>query len=159
MTIRLPLPAVLAALLLAAAPPALGAQLPGPRVADSTGLRITRPTVIAYLVIAPGEVDSNPDMAVVADDWNYAMSILGDTIEARGWAFTMAIDSVLVVRRPGRAKPDTLALGRAGYVLVPMTGAPCVGGAPMDPEEVVAAATRFFTARATTRRCTLPTRE
>ena len=53
MTIRLPLPAVLAALLLAA-PPALGAQLPGPRVADSTGLRITRPTVIAYLVIAPG---------------------------------------------------------------------------------------------------------
>lgn len=153
--------ASLVALLLAAAP-ALPAQVvpavPAATPRDSGVLDVARPTVVAYFIIPPGAVDTNPDLAVTADDWNYAMSILGDSVEARGFGFTMWIDPQMVVRRPGRARTDTVALGKVGYVFVPPTGAPCVGHGWMAEEELLAAATRFFAAREETRRCTLPQR-
>ena len=120
--------------------------------ADSTALVVTRATVVAYLVLADGAVDSLPDVAVLADDWSYAMASLGDSVEARGFAFTMWTRRQLIVRRPGVARADTLTLGDAGYVLVPATGAPCVGRIPVNPERVLGAATRFFGDG----RCTLP---
>jgi hypothetical protein len=165
MTMRSPLRAPLAVLALGTlllAAPALGAQAapaaPAATPRDSGVLEVTRPTVVAYFVIPPGAVDTNPDLATTADDWNYAMSILGDSVEARGFGFTMWIDPQIVIRRPGRARLDTVALGKVGYVFVPPTGVPCVGHGWMDPDELVAAATRFFAARAEARRCTLPQR-
>ena len=113
-------------------------------------LTVTRPTVVAYLVVQPGAVDTQPELAVLADDWAYAMAALGDSVAARGFAFALHTDSTLVVRRSGRP-PDTLALGAAGYVLIPGAGGACVGRGAMEPDALLAAATRFFRARATPR--------
>jgi hypothetical protein len=87
-------------------------------VVDTTTVVVTRPTVIAYLVIPDGAVDSNPDVAVLADDWNFAMATLGDSLEAHGIAFALVAQSHLIVRSPGRR--DVLlrldATPAAGYV-------------------------------------------
>src|SRR5687767_12481902 len=100
---------VLAALCLAV--PAVGAQATSRRETDSTVLVLRRPTVIAYLTLAPGAVDSSPDVAVLADDWAYAMATLGDSVEARGYAFVLWTQPRVIVRRPGHARADTLFLG------------------------------------------------
>ncbi|HEX5832061.1 MAG TPA: hypothetical protein VFY16_13855, partial [Gemmatimonadaceae bacterium] len=75
---------LLAALALAAAPVAGCAQaIDTARVApssDTVQVTVTRATVLAFLVLAEEAVDSLPDLAVIADDWNYAMSILGDSV-------------------------------------------------------------------------------
>lgn len=128
-------------------------------VADTTALDVTRPTVIAYLTLAPGAVDSQPDVAVLADDWAYGMSILGDSVQARGWAFAMWTEPRVAVRRGARV--DRIALGEAGYVLVMPTGDACVGRGAMEPDSLLAAAARWFGAPQATdapgvRACTLP---
>lgn len=117
---------------------------------EGPALTVTRPTVVAYLAVPPGAVDTEPELAVLADDWAYAMAALGDSVAARGFAFALHTDSTLVVRRSGRP-PDTLALGAAGYVLIPGAGGACVGREVMEPDALLAAATRFFRARATPR--------
>ena len=61
--------------------------------ASSADVTVTRPTVIAYFVIPNGAVDTLPDLAVEADDWNVAMAALGDSLQASGIGFTMATSS------------------------------------------------------------------
>ena len=61
---------------------ALSACAPTPDVppaAETAELAINRPTVIAYFIVPDGAVDTMPDLAVSADDWNYAMATLGDS--------------------------------------------------------------------------------
>jgi hypothetical protein len=41
---------------------------------------ITKPTVVAFLVVPNGAVDTLPDLAVIAEDWNYGMATLGDSL-------------------------------------------------------------------------------
>ena len=117
---------------------------------EGPALTVTRPTVVAYLVVTPGAVDTQPELAVLADDWAYAMAALGDSVAARGFAFALHTDSTLVVRQSGRP-PETLALGAAGFVLIPAAGGACVGREAMEPDALLAAATRFFRARTTPR--------
>lgn len=119
---------------------------------DTTTIVVTKPTVIAYLVIPEGAVDSLPDVAVLADDWNVAMSILGDSLEAHGIAFTLATHSRLTVRSAGR-RDVVFELDRkpaAGYVYARPGETPCLRRGPAEVDEVVAVARVLADRRITT---------
>jgi len=111
-------------------------------VTDTTTIVITKPTVIAYLVIPKGAVDSLPDVAVLADDWNVAMSILGDSLEAHGIAFALVAESRLRVRSAGRRDVvfELDAKPAAGYVYARPGETPCLRRGPAEIDEVLAAA-------------------
>ncbi len=122
---------------------------PGP--ADTVGLTrivVTRPTVAAYFIIPDGAVDTMPDLAVRADDWNYAMATVGDSLEANGFGFTLITEPS--VRLTSNAGLDTtVALGEslsAGYVFVRPGQPPCVRRHPLNPDSVLAAAREVFAA-------------
>src|SRR5574338_1693428 len=95
---------------------------------EADSISVTRATVVAYFVIPPGAVDTMPDLAVEADDWNYGMSILADSLEAGGIAFAMTTRAR--VRFSGAAGLETtIALGAplsAGYVFVRPGSVPCL---------------------------------
>jgi hypothetical protein len=107
---------------------------------------VTRPTVIAFFVVPNGAVDTLPDLAVVTDDWNYAMATLGDSLEAHGFGLAMVTESRL--RVSSRGSPDVVisldAPPAAGYVFVRPGTPPCVRRTPGDPDVVVAVAREFF---------------
>jgi len=111
-----------------------------PPPASETGspahVTITRPTVVAYFVIPAGAVDTLPDLAVEADDWNVSMAALGDSLEASGIGLALVTEPRVRVSMQGRAD-TTLALGpfrASGYVFARPGDAPCVrpGGADAD---------------------------
>ena len=107
---------------------------------------VTRPTVIAYLVVPHGAVDTLPDLAVVADDWNYAMASLGDSLEALGVALAMVTQSRL--RISSRGAPDVAysldAPPAAGYAFVRPGAPPCIRRTPAEPDVILTAARTFF---------------
>jgi hypothetical protein len=111
-------------------------------VGDTTTIVVPKPTVIAYLVIPEGAVDSQPDVAVLADDWNIAMSILGDSLEAHGIAFALVTESRLVVRSAGTADTvfDLAAGPAAGYVYARPGETPCVRRGAAELDDVLTAA-------------------
>lgn len=111
-------------------------------VTDTTTIVITKPTVIAYLVIPKGAVDSLPDVAVLADDWNVAMSTLGDSLEANGIAFALVAESRLTVRSAGRRDVvfELDSKPAAGYVYARPGETPCLRRGPAEVDEVLAAA-------------------
>ena len=114
--------------------------------ADTTRVAVGRPTLIAWLVVPAGAVDTLPDLAVVADDWNYAMATLGDSLAARGIAFAMATGSQLRLELPG-ASPVTIRLGRqgeGGYVFARPGMPPCVRRSGASIEEVLEMAGRML---------------
>src|SRR4051812_31157930 len=51
---------------------------------------VTGPTVVAYFLVPAGAVDTMPNLAVEADDWNYAMAALRDSLEASRIALVIA---------------------------------------------------------------------
>jgi len=124
-----------------ALPVAVSAQRPAggssePATGDTAVVAVARPTVIAYLVIPRGAVDTSADLAVLADDWNVAMATLGDSLEARGIRFALVTERRLRVRA-GKERAVVLALDReprAGYVYVRPGMPPCLrrGAAEMD---------------------------
>ena len=127
---------------------ALACQRAQPRPADTAGaaqVTVTRPTVVAYFVIPPGAVDTLSDLAVEADDWNFSMASLGDSLEANGIGLAIVTESRLWLSVPGR--PDTtLALGgfrESGYVFVRPGSAPCVRPGGADPDSVKATARTY----------------
>ena len=140
----------------------LGDRASSAALADTTTVVVTRPTVIAYLVIPEGAVDTSADLAVLADDWNVAMATVGDSLESHGIAFTLVTESRLRVRGAGR-RDVVLALDdstAAGYVFARPGSAPCVRRRPAELEDVVRAgrtlATRGMTSDARTRaNCTV----
>jgi hypothetical protein len=114
--------------------------------ADTAHVDVTRPTVVAYFIVPDGAVDTLPDLAVEADDWNYAMSILGDSLAASDIALALATEPVLRLSSPG-FPPRTLALGErftAGYVFVRPGGQPCLRRGGAEPDAVLQAARAFF---------------
>jgi hypothetical protein len=120
---------------------ATGATARAPAVpAGVAHVVVTRPTVIAYLVVPHGAVDTLPDLAVVADDWNYAMATLGDSLEAHGVALAMVTESRL--RISSRGSPDVVysldAAPAAGYVFARPGTPPCIRRAPAEPDVIVA---------------------
>jgi hypothetical protein len=126
---------------------ATGATAQAPTVpAEVAHVVVTRPTVIAYLVVPKGAVDTLPDLAVVADDWNYAMATLGDSLEAHGVGLAMVTESRL--RISSRGAPDVVysldAPPAAGYVLVRPGVPPCIRRTPAEPDVIVAAARAYF---------------
>jgi hypothetical protein len=130
---------------------------PKPAPVDTATVVVSRPTVIAYLVIPKGAVDTSADLAVLADDWNFAMATLGDSLEAHGIAFTIVTESRLRMRVTGQ-RDVVLALDdptAAGYVLARPGSAPCVRRRPAEPDDVLRAArtlaTRGMTTEARTR--------
>ena len=103
---------------------------------------VTRPTVIAYFVIPPGAVDTLPDLAVEADDWNVSMATLGDSLEANGIGLAIVTDSTLRVGLDEK-RDTTIALGpfrSSGYVFVRPGGPTCVRGGGADVDTVLAMA-------------------
>jgi hypothetical protein len=119
---------------------------PPPPLVEVHRLSITKPTVISFLVVPDGAVDTLPDLAVIADDWNIAMAALGDSLESRGISHAMVTDSSLRITLRGVA-PITLRLGvtgTGGYVFVRPGERPCLwrGGADMD--SVLSATKTFF---------------
>jgi hypothetical protein len=120
---------------------AQGASQDGARAAriDTATVHVARPTVIAYLVVPAGAVDTSADLAVLADDWNVAMATLGDSLEARGILFALATEARLRVRMSGR-RDAMLALNEepaAGYVFVRPGMTPCLRRGAAEPEEVL----------------------
>ncbi|MDF2773016.1 MAG: hypothetical protein K0S86_2511 [Geminicoccaceae bacterium] len=115
---------------------------------DLAQIAVSRPTVAAYFIIPDGAVDTMPDLAVRADDWNYAMATVGDSLEANGLGFILITEPN--VRITSNAGLDTtLALGEplaAGYVFVRPGEAPCVRRRPLDPDSVLPAARALFAA-------------
>ena len=106
---------------------------------DTATVDVKRPTVVAYLVVPAGAVDTSADLAVLADDWNVAMATLGDSVEARGLGFTLVTESRLRVRTPGR-RDVVLRLNEepaAGYVFVRPGMAPCMQRGAAELEEVL----------------------
>jgi hypothetical protein len=107
---------------------------------------ITGPTVIASFVVPPGAVDTMPDLAVEADDWNVAMATLRDSLEAGRIALAMTTMPAVQITAPG-TKPIMVSLGpvfSAGYVFVRPGDAPCLRRGGVDQAELVATARRFF---------------
>jgi hypothetical protein len=122
------------------------AQAQDPPAADTTHLVVTRPTVIAWLVVAAGAVDTMPDLEVIADDWSYAMATFGDSLQARGLAFAMATGSYLHLAQPG-AKPAIIRLGKlgdGGFVFVRRGMPPCVMRGGFAIEDALAMAGRLL---------------
>jgi hypothetical protein len=107
-------------------------------------LDVRRPAVIAYFVIPAGAVDTLPDLAIEADDWNVTMATLRDSLEAIGIDLALVTDSVVRVSVGGR---DTaLSLGpfkASGYVFVRPDGVRCVRVGGADPDSVKAFARTF----------------
>jgi hypothetical protein len=119
---------------------------PGAAAADTATVHVTRPTVVAYLVVPAGAVDTSADLAVLADDWNVAMATLGDSLEARGIRFTLATESWLRVRVPGR-RDTVLALNgepAAGYVFIRPAVAPCQRRGAAELDEVLRTASTLL---------------
>jgi hypothetical protein len=158
-----------AALALVALVPALASAQQGSAdrpskvaLGDTTTVVVMRPTIIAYLVIPDGAVDTSADLAVLADDWNVAMATVGDSLESHGIAFTLVTKSRLRMRVAGwhdvlLALDDSTA---AGYVFASPGSAPCVRRRPAELDEVLRAgrtlATRGMTSDARTRaQCTV----
>lgn len=113
--------------------------------AASADVTVTRPTVIAYFVIPNGAVDTLPDLAVEADDWNVAMAALGDSLQASGIGFTMATQPRIRIGMQGRAD-TTLTLGAlraSGYIFVRPGAVPCVRPGGADPDSVKVAARAY----------------
>jgi len=113
-------------------------------------MHIVRPTIVAYLVVPAGAVDTSADLAVLADDWNVAMATLGDSLEARGIGFALATESRLRVRMPGR-RDTVLALNAApaaGYVFVRPGMTPCLRRGAAEPDEVLRTAGTLLGRRA-----------
>jgi hypothetical protein len=107
---------------------------------------ITGPTVIAYFLVPPDAVDTMPNLAVEADDWNYAMAMLRDSLEASRIAFVMATNPDIQLDSVG-PQPVVLRLGdplSAGYVFVRRGEIPCVRRGGADQAELLATARRFF---------------
>ena len=113
--------------------------------AQSSRVTVTRPTVISYFVIPSGAVDTMPDLAVEADDWNVGMASLRDSLEANGFDLAMVSDSVVNVRVVGHAD-TTLALGpfkSSGYVFVRPNGPFCVWPGGADADSIMARARAY----------------
>lgn len=109
---------------------------------DTATVVVTRSTVVAYLVVPPGAVDSSADLAVLADDWNVAMATLGDSLAAHGVGFALVTQPTLRVRMAHR-RDVMLALDRepaTGYVFVRPGVAPCLRRGAADVEDVLRAA-------------------
>lgn len=123
-----------------AAPRRSGARgASGDIAADTATVDVAGPTIVAYLVIVPGAVDTSADLAVLADDWNVAMATLGDSLETRGIRFTLVTGSRLRVRMPGR-RDTVLALNEepaAGYVFARPGMAPCMRRGAAELDEVL----------------------
>ena len=112
---------------------------PGAAAADTATVHVIRPTVVAYLVIEPGAVDTSADLAVLADDWNVAMSTLGDSLQARGIGFALVTEARLRVRMAGR-RDALFALNEApaaGYVFIRPGMTPCVRRGAAELDEVL----------------------
>jgi len=147
---------------LAAAQDAGDSRLPKAALVETATVVVARPTVVAYLVVPPGAVDTSADLAVLADDWNVAMATLGDSLAAHGIAFALVTDSRLRVRVTGR-RDVVLSLDdstAAGYVFARPGSVPCVRRRPAEPDDVLRAARslamRGMTSDARTRAdCTL----
>ena len=117
---------------------------------DTATVDVASPTVVAYLVIPAGAVDTSADLAVLADDWNVAMATLGDSLEARGIRFTLVTESRLRVRMPGR-RDTVLALNEepaAGYVFARPGMAPCLRRGAAELEDVLRTARTLLGRRA-----------
>jgi hypothetical protein len=139
--------------MLALAHPASAQQPASPRTrppaAETATVVVTGPTVVAYLVMPRGAVDTSADLAVLADDWNVAMSVLGDSLEAHGIRFTLVTEPRLRVRASGR-RDVVLALDAepaAGYVFARPDAAPCVRRGAAEPDEVLRAARALVSRR------------
>ena len=113
---------------------------------DTAHVRVAGPTVVAYFVIPHGAVDTMPSLAVEADDWNYAMAMLRDSLDANGIALVLAVDAVVRIDSAG-TRDVVLSLGEpltAGYVFVRPGEPPCVRRGAMDQADLLALARRFF---------------
>lgn len=127
-------------------PPTTKAPETSKAVVDAARVTLTRPTVIAFFLIPPGAVDTMPDLAVEADDWNFSMATLGDSLEASGIGFAMVMQPVIHIDSAA-AREVVLTLGpslSAGYVFVRRGDPPCVRHGGMDQADVLATARRFF---------------
>jgi hypothetical protein len=125
----------LALLLLSPAPSAAQSR-------DTATIVVTRPTVVAYLVMPPGAVDSSADLAVLADDWNVAMATLGDSLAAHGVRLALVTEPMLRVRVAGRHDVVLALDGKppAGYVFARPGMAPCLRRGAAEVDEVLRAA-------------------
>lgn len=121
---------------------------PQPAPADTEVARIVvrRPTVVAFLVVPAGAVDTLPDFAVVADDWNYAMATLGDSLQKSGIDFALVTEPRLRLTSAGAADASfALDPGLAtGYVFARPGETPCIRRGPADLDVVLAAARAYF---------------
>ena len=115
-------------------------------------MAITRPTVIAWFVIPPGAVDTMPDLAVEADDWNVNMATLRDSLESSGIDLAMVLDSAVTVTAAGR-RDTVLTLGAfrsAGYAFVRTNGLFCVRRGGSEADTVIATARAYVNGRGCT---------
>ena len=115
--------------------------------ADTAHVTVARPTVITYFVVPPGAVDTMPNLAVEADDWNVAMATLRDSLEAARVGLAMVTEQTLQIES-ANVNAVVLALGPAlssGYVFARPGDMPCVRRGGMDQAELLATARRFFT--------------
>lgn len=117
---------------------------------DTASVSVTRPTVLAYLVVPAGAVDTSASLAVLADDWNVAMATLGDSLEAAGIRFALVTETRLRVRT-GRRRDVVLHLDAepaAGYVFARPGMAPCVRRGAAEADEVLRVARALLGERA-----------
>jgi len=114
--------------------------------ADTAHVRVAGPTVIAYFIVPRGAADTIPNLAVEADDWNYAMAMLRDSLEANGIALALVVDGVVRIDSAG-SKDVVLSLGEsvtAGYVFVRPGEPPCLRRGALEQADLLTLARRFF---------------
>ncbi|MFL5618027.1 MAG: hypothetical protein ACJ79A_06465 [Gemmatimonadaceae bacterium] len=109
---------------------------------DTATVVVTHPTVVAYLVVPTGAVDSSADLAVLADDWNVAMATLGDSLSAYGIRLALVTQPMLRMRLAGRR--DVMFVldeePAAGYVFAQPGMAPCLRRGAAEVGDVLRAA-------------------
>ena len=113
---------------------------------DTAHVRVASPTVIAYFIVPRGAVDTLPNLAVEADDWNYAMAMVRDSLDTSGIALALVVDGVVRIDSAG-TRDIVLPLGEslaAGYVFVRPGEPPCVRRGALEQADLLALARTFF---------------
>lgn len=135
------------ALTSAEAPGDTAATAPSEVVSESGVVRVTGPLVVAFFVAAQADLDADPDAATAADDWQFYLPRIRDTLVARGVAFGSWTGGTLRVREAGRGGAErvlVLADSGVGYVLLRPGVAPRILRGVDTGERVFAESANYF---------------
>jgi hypothetical protein len=109
------------------------------------------PTLLAFVLVDPAEIDANPDgeMATVADDFSYYIGTALPVLDSLGVQVTQTIDSVIILRNADGLVRTFSVIGRdslrVGYWLLGGGTTPeYLGGGVRTSDDLIESVHRHF---------------